>query len=86
MNFTKEQIEFLEKNRAYYDGLVRNGTLRNISSVTINAFKKLYKDAIANRDFAVWCDACVVELITLCYRNYETFQKEEGIVLTALNY
>lgn len=87
MNFTKEHIRILEKNRPYYDGLVRNGTVRNMSSVIVDEFQKVYKEAIGNKKFAVWCDACIVELMKLVYINYDNFKKEEGsLILSALNY
>ena len=75
--FSEDHIRVIEKNREYYNNLQRNGTLRNISSVTVGEFQKVYNEAIGAQKFNTWCSACVIELIELVYINYEKFRENQ---------
>lgn len=86
-NFTKEHTRILIKNRHYYESLKKNGTVSKISSVTLEEFARIYKEAINNKPITLWCSACVIELIELLYINYDKFLQEEGALITsALHY
>jgi hypothetical protein len=71
MNFTAEHKKIIKKNRPYYNGLLSSGTVRNISSVIVDEFQRVYTEAIGGKKFPTYCSACVLELIELVYRNYD---------------
>lgn len=77
MKFTKEHKIILEKNRHYIESLQKTGTLTKISSVIIDEFAKVYKEAVSERRLNVWCTSCIIELIELVYINYDKFLKDE---------
>lgn len=77
MNFTDEHKRIIEKNRHYFESLQESGTLTKISSVIIDEFKTVYKEAISDRKINAYCSACVVELIELVYINYDKYLKDE---------
>ena len=78
MNFNPEHIRILEKNKSYYQSLQDNGTVSRLSSVIISEFQQVYKEAINDLTFHIWCKSCVVELIELCYINYYKFLENEA--------
>jgi predicted transcriptional regulator len=82
MNFTKEHIRILEKNKHYFESLQQSGTLTKISSVIVDEFKTVYKEAISEIKVNVYCSACIVELIELVYINYEKYLQDERKIKT----
>lgn len=78
MIFNDVHKQILDKNRPYYTTLQSNGTLNKCSSVIIDEFVSVYKEAISNRKISLWCPACIIELIEDCYKNYDKFLANEG--------
>jgi abortive infection bacteriophage resistance protein len=76
MNFTKEHIKTLEKNKNYYETLKKSGALSKVNSSIVAELQTVYNEAIGGKKFPTWCAACVIELVELVYINYENFKNE----------
>lgn len=77
MTFTAEHIRIIEKNKGYYDQLVANGTVPRLSSVIIDEFILVHKEAISGQRFPLWCRSCMIELIESIYKHYAQYLQDE---------